>query len=292
MAAVLFAFPWPVAEAQQPPFPVAPAPQQLGIEGPPALSPPPPQIPQAPQAPLYYPAPQRPFQAPVLQQPPTALPQQPAVALPQPGTGGLAGPDVKAAPGTQLLTLVEVLQVRRNLYFGFSPADYSEAGNVREDYGLPTPQPYSLKEGLNLFNFRYALQFNEHSEIVFGLSRSQEKSLDIQDGNKVDNTYTSLSISAKEKLNLPYNTAVYGYLGVSYNEFNQNISSLNTGPPLTPPELNGLSPVYGAGLEWNLTEDLGVFLEYARFYEQERRAQRSMPKALIEGFIFGAYVRF
>ena len=196
--------------------------------------------------------------------------------------------------------MVEVLHVQRNLYLGFSSADYSEGGNLVLDYNIiPTldtrdnrPSPYNLEKKLDVFSFRYSLEFNRHSEVMFGVNHSQEQTLEIQPGKNIQNTYTSLWIAAKEKLTLPFKVAIYGYLGLSYNEFNQNIPGSNTGEPITPPELDGLSPIYAAGLEWDLTEDFGLFGEYARIYEQERRVQSRRPKAFAEGFAFGLYVRF
>ena len=143
-----------------------------------------------------------------------------------------------------------------------------------------------------LFNLRYALQFNEHSEIMFGISRSQKQTLQIQGGNAVENTFTSLSIAAKEKLRLPYKIAVYGYLGMAYSEFNPNRARANTGEAFTPPELDGLSLIYAAGAEWDLIENLGVFVEYGRFYQRQRKEQQRRPEALVDGFTLGLYIRF
>ena len=278
IAAALSIFSWPAAEAQQPPFPVAP--QAPPLQAP--LSYPVPQSPQFPiQAPVFQ-QPQPPVQTLVFQQP------QPAGVQPQP-----AAAEASRDSQPQTVTVVEVLHVQRNLYFGFSPADYSEAGNLGDDYGLTRRDPYSLKADLNLFTFRYALEFSKYSEIVFGIHHSQQQDLLLGEDQQIENTLTSLSFAAKEKLPLPFKTAIYGYLGVAYSEFAQNVSSSNTtDDPITPPQLDGLSPIYGAGIEWDLLDNLGIFLEYGRFYEQERKTQNRRPKAIAEGLIFGLFVRF
>ena len=310
LIAALFAFPWSAAEAQQPPFPVVSSPAPLQTQEiqrpPPGYLPPQPQVPPTSQQfNLYRPPPQPPYQE--IQRPPPGFVQLQPQAPPAPQQLNLNSPPPQPtnqpqseAPGTgaavqedgRRLSLIKVLKIQRNLYLGFSPANYLEAGNVRVDYGLSVPAAYSLKEKLDLFTFRYALQPSEHSEILFGISHSQQHGLQIQPGKKVENTFTSLSVAAKEKLILSDKIALYGYLGFSYNEFSQNISISNTGDePLTIPELDGLSPIYALGLELDLTEDLGVFLEFSRFYEQERNAHGRRPKALVEGFNLGLYLR-
>ena len=281
IAAALLIFSWPAAEAQQPPFPIAP--QAPRIEGPPRIFSPP------LQAPLFYPVPPVPVQALIFQQP------QPAEVQPQPKTPVLAADPASEAirdSQPQTVTIVEVLHIQRNLYFGFSSADYSESGKLGEDYGLAnSTDTYLLKADLDLFTFRYAIQFNKHSEIIFGINHSQKQELLVQEGNQVENIYTSLSVAAKEKLPLPFKTAIYGYVGVAYSEFGQNASTLSTSEPITPPKLDGLSPIYGAGIEWDLIDNLGVFLEYGRIYEQERKTAGRRPRAIAEGFTFGLFVR-